>query len=250
MPRIVVAYQEESKVGAYLAPLAACGVAASDLCLASPARTEGIDLAVVVDGADGLLLTGGDDLQPCLYRQARRPEAHLDPPSAERDQMEWDLLAAAAARRLPVFGICRGLQMLNVFRGGTLHQDIELETGLGGHACFASAGFALDHLAHEVEATDADHPFAARLRRHGRFPVNSRHHQAIAELGDGLTAIARSPDGLVEALAATSPDWWVRAVEWHPENLTAHHPVHLELHADFVEAARSFAASRSPEAVR
>lgn len=250
MPRIVVAYAEESKLGAYLAPLSRCGVEAEGIFRASPARTAGLDLSGTIGEADGLLLTGGDDLQPCLYRQARRPAAHLDPPSAERDQMEWDLLAAAAARRLPVLGICRGLQMLNVFCGGTLHQDIELETGISGHACFASAGFALDHLAHDVEATGADHPFAAALRRHGRFSVNSRHHQAVAELGAGLVATARSPDGLVEALAATATDRWVRAVEWHPENLTAHHPVHLELHADFVEAARRFAASRAPEVLR
>jgi len=250
MPRIVVAFLEEDKVGAYLAPLADCGVAATDLVLASPARTAGVDLAAVVADADGLLLTGGDDIQPCLYRQARRAGAGLDPPSAERDQLEWDLLAAAEARRLPVLGVCRGLQMLNVYCGGTLHQDIELETGLPGHACFVSAGFARDHLAHDVEPTGADHPFAERLRRHGRFPVNSRHHQAVAELGAGLVATARAPDGLVEALAHGAGGWWARAVEWHPENLTARHPVHLELHADFVEAARRFAASRSPEVVR
>jgi len=250
MPKIVVSFLEEAKVGAYVAPLAAGGLGPGDLFLASPARTAEVDLVEVIAEADGLLLSGGDDLQPCLYRQARRRDARLDPPSAERDQMEWDLLAFAAARRLPVLGICRGLQLLDVFFGGTLYQDIEIQTGFRGHDCFLRDGFALDHFAHDVEAVEVDHPFAERLRRHGRFRVNSRHHQAVQELAEELIPIAVSPDGLIEALAHAGTDWWLRAVEWHPENLTADHPVHLELYADFLEAADRFAASHATKVNR
>lgn len=238
MPNIVVAYLREHRVTPYLEALAACGVSSEEIFLATPTRTASVDFAELLARTDGLLLTGGDDIQPCLYGEARLPGAGLDQPSAGRDQMEWDLLHHARVTGVPVFGICRGLQMINVFAGGTLYQDLALQRGASGHDCFADRGFALDHLAHAVAATDAAHAMADRIRATAPLLVNSRHHQAIKELAPGLVPIALAPDGILEAAADDGGGWWIRGVEWHPENVLGH-PLHRELFADFVAAAES-----------
>jgi putative glutamine amidotransferase len=243
-PRFVVAYIKEDKVAPYLEALAAVGVAESDIFRATPRRTAATDLSALLAGADGLLLTGGADIQPCLYGEARIREAHLDKPVPDRDQLEWDLLVAARAHRTPLFGICRGHQMVNVFLGGTLFQDIELQTGRVGHDNFIDRGFALDHLAHDIVSTGIAHPFAARLDAFGHAAVNSRHHQAVRTPGKGLVAAAVAGDGTIEATVATDADWWVTSVQWHPENLVEQ-PFHRGLFESFVAAATDFERRRS-----
>ena len=245
MPNIVVAYIKEDKVAPYLEALAAVGVPESDIFRATPRRTATIDLEAVLERADGLLLTGGADIQPCLYGEARLRAANLDKPVPDRDQLEWDLLVEARAQRMPVFGICRGHQMINVFLGGTLFQDIELQTRRQGHDNFIDRGFALDHLAHDVFSTGIDHPFAARLARHGHPAVNSRHHQAVRTPGRGLLAAAVASDGTIEATVAADPEWWIASVQWHPENLIEQ-PFHRGLFEDFLAAAAAFAEHRAP----
>lgn len=243
MPHLVVAYIKEDKVAPYLEALAAVGVAESDIFRATPRRTASVDVQELVSRADGLLLTGGADLQPCLYGEARIQAANLDKPVPDRDQLEWDLLAAARSHRTPVFGICRGHQMVNVFLGGSLFQDVELQTGNRGHDNFVDRGFALDHLAHEVVAAGLDHPFSAHLASFGQPVVNSRHHQAVRTPGRGLATAAIAADGIVEATVSTDPGWWVTSVQWHPENLV-HHPFHRGLFEAFLAAAEAFAAAR------
>jgi putative glutamine amidotransferase len=250
LPNIVVAYIKEDKVAPYLEALAAVGVAESDIFRATPRRTATVDLQDLLARADGLLLTGGADLQPCLYGEARMREANLDKPVPDRDQMEWDLLSEARAHRIPVFGICRGHQMVNVFLGGALFQDIALQTGHRGHDNFVDRGFALDHLAHDIVSTGLAHPFAARVAQFGHPQVNSRHHQAVKLPGKGLAAAAVAADGTIEATVSTGPDWWVTSVQWHPENLVEE-PFHRGLFHAFLEAAEAFSLERSgrvPEA--
>lgn len=243
MPRIALAYLREDRIAPYLDALAACGVDPARVERVTPARTDAAALPAMAGAVSGLLLTGGVDLQPCLYGEARDPAAGLDPPVPERDQMEWDLLVHARARRLPVFGICRGHQMVNVFLGGALHQDIENATGHAGHGCFAEAGFALDHLAHPVLASSDSHPFARRLRDGGRpLAVNSRHHQAVSRTGPGVIVTATAPDGIIEATALDDPAWWVRTVQWHPENLVDD-PAQRGLFLDFLAAAARHAGT-------
>lgn len=239
MPNIVVAYIKEDKVAPYLEALAAVGLAENDIFRATPMRVAELDLRPWLDRADGLLLTGGADIQPALYGEGRIPEADLDPPAADRDQMEWDLLALARERRIPVFGICRGHQTLNVFLGGALWQDLELQTGNVGHDCFADEGWALDHFAHEIVPAKSNHPLAAWFARFLRPLVNSRHHQAVKRVGEGLEIVARAPDGVVEATASPpGADWWLQSVQWHPENLIDRE-VHRGLFERFVaEAAK------------
>ena len=245
MPNIVVAYIKEDKVAPYIEALAAVGVPESDIFRATPRRTSTVDLHALLARADGLLLTGGADLQPCLYGEARLPGANLDKPVPDRDQLEWDLLTEARAHRTPVFGICRGHQMVNVFLGGTLYQDIELQTGREGHDNFIDRGFALDHLAHDIVSSGIDHPFAARLEKFGHPAVNSRHHQAVKAPGKGLLTAAQALDGTIEATVAGAPGWWISSVQWHPENLVDQ-PFHRALFEDFLTAAGEFARRRSP----
>ncbi|MEO8274730.1 MAG: gamma-glutamyl-gamma-aminobutyrate hydrolase family protein [Thermoanaerobaculia bacterium] len=244
MPRIVVSYIKEDRVDPYLEALALVGVPESDLLRATPMRVADVDLGDWMRQADGLLLTGGADLQPCLYGEGRNPAAHLDPPAADRDQMEWDLLSLAREQRVPVFGICRGHQTLNVFLGGALMQDIALETGRTGHDCFVDAGWEPGHLAHEVVPARNAHPLTAAFARYLRPLVNSRHHQAVKRIGNSLVLAATAPDGIIEATASEiGAGWWLQSVQWHPENLMEM-DVHRELFERFILAARERSARK------
>lgn len=244
MPRILVAYLREDRVGPYVDALAAAGLDRSEVVRVTPAHADSAHLDQLAGDADGLLLTGGADVDTRLYGEEPNPEAHLDAPVRERDQMERELLDRARRQGIPVFAICRGHQMLNVFLGGSLFQDLALQAERAGHDCFVEDGYAPDHRAHEVAATDAGHPFAARLRELGDpIPVNSRHHQAVRRPGSGMVVTALAPDGVIEATALEHPGWWVRSVQWHPENLTAD-PAHRALFADFLAAARQHAEAR------
>ena len=149
--------------------------------------------------ADALLLTGGGDLAPQLYGALPDGTADID---GARDAYEMALVRDFLHRGLPVFGICRGLQLLNVFFGGTLHQHIE------GHSQINGA----DRL-HAINTA----PSLLRELYGPRFTVNSAHHQSAARVGDGLRVLARADDGTVEALAHASLP--VFAVQWHPERL-------------------------------
>lgn len=161
--------------------------------------------------ASGLVLSGGGDVSPALYGE----EAHdsLVGVSEARDALEGVVLELADARQLPVLAICRGMQMLNVARGGSLVQDIPtMVEGALGHSVEEPRGGA----AHEVEVAPG-----TRLRTiagAARIGVNSRHHQAIARLGAGLGVTARAADGVIEGVEAPG-ERFVVGVQWHPEDM-------------------------------
>jgi len=165
----------------------------------------------LVDRLDGLVLTGGVDVAPALYGQA--PHATVSCVSAERDELELLLVEAAFRRDLPLLGICRGMQILNVARGGTLIQDIPNATG--GAVTHDDPTWERVRLAHDVEVVDGCR--VARLLGSGRLAVNSFHHQAVDRLGEGLVATAHAADGVVEAVEIPSARH-VLAVQWHPES--------------------------------
>lgn len=171
---------------------------------------------------DGLLLSGGRDLDPTLYGQP--PHALTAPPDTLRDQFELGLLRDALRRCIPILAICRGMQLLNVARGGTLHQHIE------GHEV------STDHAsqpAHEIAVSSGTRLLAALDR--SRVPVNSRHHQAIDRLGTGLAVSALADDGTVEAIE--DPDLpFVIGVQWHPEDQVDRCPQQERLFAAFAGA--------------
>ncbi|MCM3695244.1 gamma-glutamyl-gamma-aminobutyrate hydrolase family protein [Microbacterium oleivorans] len=185
--------------------------------------------AAVLDGLDGLILTGGLDVQPELYGAPRHPLT--DPARADRDEWELALLAGARERRMPVFGICRGLQLINVAYGGTLHQH--LPEALGTERYKIGGGvFAENTVEVDAETT------LAGLVGAGPYTVHSYHHQGIDRLGEGLVATARTDDGLVQAFEGPGGDYLV-AVQWHPEENSADRRLFLGL----VAAADAYAAA-------
>lgn len=155
-----------------------------------------------------LLFSGGVDVEPARFGQAI-PEGVEETLTVDgvRDALEWDLLEGALERRIPVLGICRGSQLLNVYLGGTLHLDM----GLSGVGAMSHRAPAITDLVHRVDVRGGR--IAAIMPQPER--VNSRHHQAVATPGRGLSVTAMSEDGVIEAIE--SEDGLVLGVQWHPE---------------------------------
>jgi putative glutamine amidotransferase len=169
----------------------------------------------LLNNLQGVLLTGGGDVDPVLYGEERHPTIEDAEPG--RDEFEIDLARRAVAADLPLLAICRGAQVLNVALGGTLVQDIPTSIGTDlAHRVQEPK----DLVAHQISVL----PQSALHRALGpavdashRCGVNSRHHQAINRLGAGLTATASAPDGVVEGIEAGGVRFCV-GVQWHPEN--------------------------------
>lgn len=161
----------------------------------------------ILERLDGLLLSGGDDIDPRVYGQAPHPE--LGEVSEQRDTYERGLFERALELDVPTLGICRGAQLMNIHLGGSLHQHVPEHTGWDGpvDATLHRVGFAANSILHELYG--------------GEIAVNSLHHQGIDELGDGVNAVGHTiggpDDGLIEAIEIQ--DRRAIAVQWHPELL-------------------------------
>ncbi len=179
---------------------------------------------------DGLVVTGGAfDVPPELYGEPRRDVC--GPTRPERTAFEKDLLEAALAARLPVLGVCGGMQLLNVVRGGTLHQDLVADAAVRGH----EQPPPKDVPSHEVQV--APGTLLADLVGAGPLRVNSTHHQAVRDPGEGVLVSARAPDGVVEAIEL--PDLpFALGVQWHPEATARSDPRQVEIYRGLVDAAR------------
>lgn len=162
------------------------------------------DPAEIIEHLDGVLLSGGADIGPANYN--RPAETDMYPPEVDRDQFELSLLQAASEHETPTLGICRGLQMVNVHAGGTLHQDVPVHAGFD---------LPVTHHLHEV-SMQADSALGAMYGE--RRAVNSLHHQTVDTLGENLRVTASSDDGTVEGLEHKSLP--IIAVQWHPEMMT------------------------------
>ena len=188
----------------------------------------------MVGRVDGLLLTGGGDIDPALYGAQPHPSFVAAEPG--RDAYEIALVRAALAADLPVLAICRGMQVLNVACGGDLVQDIPTEVNGALPHAVNEPRYAL---AHEVWVT-ATSRFAALMKDEledgESCQVNSRHHQAVRHAGDGLEVVATAPDGVIEALERPAARFCL-AVQWHPENFWRTGEFR-PLFEGFVEAAR------------
>jgi putative glutamine amidotransferase len=180
--------------------------------------TRDADAQEMVDHLDGLVLTGGADVEPEHYDQ--EPDENLGATEPDRDAWEMALLAAARAKDIPVLAICRGLQLVNVVFGGTLRQHIELEEG-AGHPQWDVDGHQTTHQVNLVEGT-----LTSALFPH-EIGVNSLHHQVVEEVGEGLIVSAKASDGEVEGLE--TPDGKILAVQWHPELLKKPDPTFVWL---------------------
>ena len=225
---ILVATSTDEYAGPYAEALRAVGVPEERIRTVGPATETPI--GELASGAAGLLLCGGLDVEPWRYGEETLPDADVET-SPDRDEVEWALLDAARERRLPVWAICRGFQVVNVYLGGTLWQDLPKQHPSAIHHSVTETPATL---AHTVKLVEPGAPVAERLPDAAR--VNSRHHQALKRLGNGLVPVALSPDELVEAVYLDDKDWWVRGVQWHPENLIAL-PEQRSLWIDFVRAA-------------
>ena len=162
---------------------------------------------------DGLLLTGGEDIDPARYGALRHEKTYA--PHPPRDAWELALVDAAQRRALPTLAICRGIQVVNVALGGTLVQDIASERP--GALAHEGAG-ARGERVHDVTVEEGS-------RLHGLLGAttvrtNSSHHQSVDRVAEGLRVTARAPDGIVEGVEWMTDGWWMAAVQWHPEELT------------------------------
>jgi len=172
--------------------------------------------ADVIGSVQGLLLTGGGDVRPALYGAAAHPT--FDPAEPGRDEYEIALVRLALEKDLPVFAICRGVQLLNVARGGTLIQDIPDEVGTSVEHRVKEPRFAIAHDVWLTPGTLLERTLRERLEDDAdSFAVNSRHHQAPKDLGEGLVASATAPDGVIEAVEDPNHRF-ILGVQWHPEN--------------------------------
>ena len=228
--------------------LATIAISASD-AVSAPRYLEvvqhlGATATLVVPGgnaslqhADGLLLTGGPDIDPDLYGKATDPKA--GPTNRERDDLELFLLRDALQRNMPVLGICRGMQLINVAVGGTLIQDITGHRVVGEDGKWESAY-------HQVDVPLGTE-LAAILGGAGLLEVNSRHHQGLRDFqkAPSLLASAYSPeDGFIEALESPAHDW-VIGVQCHPERVDEVPSRWRRLFQVFVERSETFSQRRS-----
>lgn len=194
----------------------------------------------LLETLDGVVFSGGGDIEGKRFGQENHEAANgFD---EERDEFEIALMKAAFAKDVPILAICRGVQIMNVERGGTLIQDIpsqvQTETkhnqraeGKGEHDIFQTA-----------TVDGGDNPVTKALGE-GELDINSFHHQALGRIAPSLEVVARSDDGIVEAVYAPKQTYAV-GTQWHPERLAANHPEHQELFNQLMESAKNYAASK------
>lgn len=170
--------------------------------------------ADVISEIDGLLLTGGHDVDPALYGEP--PHSTFVGAEPGRDLFEIELVRRASDAGLPVFAICRGMQLLNVARHGTLVQDIPAQIGAATNHRVAEPPYAI---AHEVWLTGDTllHDLVTDRLEGDTCPVNSRHHQSVKAVGEGLVVTSTAPDGVIESVEDPSKRFFL-GVQWHPEN--------------------------------
>ncbi len=184
------------------------------------------DIALRVDG---LLLSGGDDVDPTVWGE--EPVVGLGEVYPERDQLEYTLARACVAQGKPVFGICRGMQVINAAFGGTLYQDLAHQWhGRIQHSQRAPR----NHLSHRVQLQPGS-LVARLLENKTELRVNSFHHQAVRKVAAGFTAAAWDDEGLIEAIESAEHEFVV-GVQWHPENLWSSHDLFLNLFISFITA--------------
>jgi len=213
-------------------------IAGGGLPLILPATTDTEVIAEAVRRCDGVLLTGGDDIDPKLYvtdlpeELAKTTGAHDE----KRDVWEKQLIEEVLARRKPLFGICRGHQMLNVALGGTLLVDIPRQVpGALNHNQMARKTEAV----HDVQVSPDS--LLAGITGEASFGVNSTHHQGVGNLAEPLRVVARSQDGVIEALELKDPrrSPFLLTVQFHPERLLDRRAMFLRLFSSFILASKT-----------
>ena len=220
--KVAVTFGRNSRREPYLAALRQAGL--------EPVPVSPEDGIKSLDGIGGLLLSGGTDVDPRQYGQTRSAETQK--PDPRRDAMEQQLLKQALRADLPVLAICRGMQLFNVTMGGTLKQHLD---PAAGHRVVAQVPEDAAKPAHAIEVRPGTR--LAEIVGEGTVQVNSRHHQALDRLGNGLAVSARAADGVVEAFEKPDQKFAV-AVQWHPEDCVNSDSAQRKLFEAFAEAVR------------
>ncbi|WP_438279855.1 gamma-glutamyl-gamma-aminobutyrate hydrolase family protein [Pseudomonas alabamensis] len=202
------------------------------------------DLEAYLDMADGVYLTGaGSNIDPALYGQENETPGKTQ--DKQRDLFDIPLVQLAIARGLPIFGVCRGMQEINVALGGDIYQKVYAEPGFNDHRENPDDPVDVQYQAVHDVTVEAGSWLQATLGR-DTIRVNSLHGQGLRTLGDGLQAIAWAPDGLVEAVHGPAISPFLFAVQWHPEWKAASNPDSIRLFQAFGEACRAQARKRQP----
>ena len=204
-----------------------------------PPGGDADEASETVAGLDGLIVSGGPDIDPVRYGQPRHPRTQACTPA--RDDWDLAITAAALTQGVPLLAICRGMQVLNVLRGGTLHQHVPDLLGHERHDGIGPGRFGSHHV-----RVSPDSKLATIVPEPTFFTVPTHHHQAVDLLGDGLRAVAWEEDGTIEAVEPGPSELgglpgFVLGVQWHPEQDTDE-----RLFAALVSAATDRSAARSP----
>lgn len=215
--RVLIVYRERAEVEPYGQAMESVG---------AEYVFEEVRTGLTIGPSCGLVLTGGGDVDPALYGEIASPET--EPPDPERDVVEAALIDEALAHDLPLLGICRGMQLLNVHRGGSLIQHLPT---------------AIRHVRRTTDRSLPAHCVAIQpgtllsgIARTETWQVNSRHHQAVARLADGFRVCASDPeDGTIEAIELHTRRF-VLGVQWHPENQALNDPEQRNLFKSFAAA--------------
>lgn len=215
--------------GNYPAALAACGALPLIIPLNLPEGT----LRDIFQRLDGLCLPGGVDVDPAEYGEPRHPA--LGQVDAARDQTELTLARWALAAALPILGICRGIQLLNVAAGGSLYQDIPAQLPAANRHNYRLAETAWESYTHRVRIADGSR--LAAILGAAEIMTNSFHHQALRRVADGFVVVAQADDGIVEAIEQPGRAF-VLAVQWHPEGMFRSDPYAPRIFEAFVQACR------------
>lgn len=222
----------------YLSALRAYGMAPVVL----PVWQDAVD-GDLLGHLDGLLLTGSySNVEPVRYGAERAPENTRDDLHRDAAALAW--IPAAIARGLPLLGICRGFQELNVAYGGSLHQAVQNVPGLGDHR-EPDADYATRYApAHDIDIVPGSRLAALHPELHSR--VNSLHQQGIERLAENLVVEARAPDGLIEAVSVAGATSFALAVQWHPEWQPQEHSLYHAIFQGFAAACREHSERREP----
>lgn len=217
-------------------------VAIAGLPLVIPALDDLIDPAALLDSVDGLFLTGSpSNVEPHRYGGPASAEGTPHDPS--RDQLTLPLIRAAVEAGLPVFGVCRGFQEMNVAFGGSLHQKVHEAGPYADHRERAEDPVEVQYgLSHDLHVQPGG--LLERLGLPPRIEVNSVHGQGVERLGGGLRIEALAPDGLIEAFSVERAQSFALGVQWHPEWKVHDHPYYLALFQGFARACREHAERR------
>ncbi len=204
-----------------------------------PGETAASEVVVsgLLAGISGLLLSGGDDLEPFHFHE--QPRLELGEIHPERDVFELSLTKEAQARGMPVLGICRGCQVLCVAGGGALYQDINSQVpGVLKHQQKAPRWYPT----HDVRLEGSS--VLAKILGVSELRVNSYHHQAIREAGPDFRVVARATDGIIEAIEGQNHDNFALGVQWHPEGMWSRNREFLKIFAALMERAAVYGRGR------